>query len=117
MLGRLRITGWKKPCIVTSISIVTVAVFCARAAERGAPLGGARTAVGVYTVVAAVIILAATLYAWRRHRRGREPAPHEHDTPGDRHRFLGLAMLLLSILSLIALLYVASAALVLETCR
>lgn len=97
-------------------SYVTAAVWCARAAP-GAPLGGARTALFAYTAVALVAIAWLGWRGWRRHRAGRQAPPHDEATVGDRHRFLGLATLLLCGLSFVAGVYSALAVLMIGTCR
>jgi hypothetical protein len=53
---------------------------------------------------------------YRRHRHGTETPPHDADTSGDRHRFLGFATMLLAGLSAIATLFVAMAALYFDHC-
>ena len=53
----------------------------------------------------------------RGHRLGDATLPHDDDTPGDRHRFLGFATLLLCGLSFVAVVYVALAVAVIGTCR
>ena len=100
---------------------LTAAVYCAKSAAHDAPLTTVRWAVGAYTALA---LCGAALCAWRglRHRRwGVEGSwrgvPLDFDSPGDRHRFLGLASLLLSGLVILGTLFVALPALFLETCR
>ena len=98
-------------------SYVTAAIWCAKAGGAGAPLGDARSALWVYTAVALVAI---ALFGWRGlqgHRWGDATLPHDDDTPGDRHRFLGFATLLLCGLSFVAVVYVALAVAVIGTCR
>jgi hypothetical protein len=43
--------------------------------------------------------------------------PHDFDTPGDRHRFLGFATVLLAGLSAVATLFAAVVVLYFEDCR
>lgn len=98
-------------------SYVTASVWCAKAGGAAAPLGDARTALWVYTAVALVAIV---LFGWRGlrgHRWGDATLPHDDDTAGDRHRFLGFATLLLCGLSFVAVVYVAMAVAVIGTCR
>lgn len=98
-------------------SYVTVAIWCAKVVPRESDLGAARIAVAAYTAMA---LFGIAFTGWRalvRHRhRGARP-PHDSDTPEDRHRFLGFAALLLSIVSAIAVVYVALPSLFIETCR
>jgi hypothetical protein len=95
----------------------TVALWCAKAVPREGGLGAARTAVVVYTIVALVGVIGIGARSYRRHRFGASSVPHDADTPQDRHRFLGLAGFLLSVLSAVALGYVALPFLFITTCR
>jgi len=95
---------------------VTAAVWCAKSATAGAPLGGARVAIAIYTVIALFITAVIAWRAWRQHRFGHASLPHDDDTPEDRHRFLGFATLLLSGLSFVAIVYVALAAVFIGDC-
>lgn len=97
-------------------SYVTAAVWCARATPD-ALLGPARVAVFGYTAVALVAIGWLGWAGWRRHRAGRQAPPHDEATPGDRHRFLGLATALLCGLSFVAVTYSALGVVVIGTCR
>ena len=97
-------------------SYVTAATWCAKAAPA-APLGGARTAVFAYTVVALAVIAWCGWSGWLRHRGGGEAPPHDEPTTGDRTRFLGYATLLLCGLSFVAVAYVALSVVVIGTCR
>ena len=95
---------------------VTAAVWCAKVAGRDGSLATVRLLIGIYTAAA---LAGIALVAWRglrRHRMGAARTPHDEDTPEDRHRFLGLATLLLASLSGIATIYVAITALVFDTC-
>lgn len=98
-------------------SYVTAAIWCEKLAGPGGSLGGARAAIAVYTLVALAGIVITGLIGLRRHRHGFETATHDFDTPGDRHRFLGFATLLLSGMSAVATLYVAAAAVFIGDCR
>lgn len=85
------------------VSYVTAAVWCARVAGPGGSLGPVRSAIAVYTAIALVAIVTAGWSGFRRHRHeGGSEAPHDEDTPEDRHRFLGYATLLLAGLSAVA---------------
>lgn len=96
---------------------VTAAVWCAKLAGPDGALGGARTAIAGYTVVALVGIGIAGWVGWGRHTVRGATRPHDFDSPADRHRFLGFAMLLLAGLSAVATTYTALAAVFIETCR
>jgi hypothetical protein len=99
------------------LSYATAAVWCAKMAGPDASLWDVRLLVGVYTAIALVAIGAVGWGGLRRHRHGAETAPHDLDSPGDRHRFLGFATLLLAGLSAVATLYVALAAVFIRTCQ
>lgn len=99
------------------LSYGTAAVWCAKVAGRDASLAGARVAIAAYTVAALAAIGAVGWSGLRRHRLDGEPAPHDDDTPQDRHRFLGLATALLAALSAVATLYSALAVAFFRSCR
>jgi hypothetical protein len=99
------------------LSYVTAAVWCAKLAGPGGPLGGARTAIAVYTAAALIGIGITGWIGFRRHSFGDAETPHDFDSPEDRHRFLGFATLLLSALSAVGTVYVALAAVFIGTCH
>jgi hypothetical protein len=99
------------------LSYVTVAIHCAKAARHAASLGGAATALWIYTALALLMIVAFGVAGWRQHRHGDSSPPHDAPTPADRHRFLGFATLLLCGLSFVAVVYAAFAIAVIGTCR
>jgi hypothetical protein len=98
------------------LSYATAAVWCAKVAGPDGALGAARLAIAAYTVVAVVGIAAVGWAGWERHTFEGATRPHDFDSPGDRHRFLGFATLLLAGLSGVATLYTALAAAVIGTC-
>lgn len=83
---------------------------------RGSELAWMRWMVTVSAVVALGAVLLVGRRAWRSHTLGEASPPHDDDTPEDRHRFLGLATLLLSILSAIATVFVSVTVLFIPTC-
>jgi hypothetical protein len=98
-------------------SYVTAAVYCAKAGDPLAALTTVRVAIGVYTAVALLAIAAVGWSGYRAHRlRGGEP-PHDADSPEDRHRFMGLATMLLAVLSAVAVVYAALVAVFVRTCQ
>jgi hypothetical protein len=99
------------------LSYITAAVWCAKFAAPDGALGGVRSAVAWYTVLALVGIAVVALEGYRRHRHGTEATTHDLDSAEDRHRFLGFATLLLAGLSAVGVLYAALAAAYFETCR
>ncbi len=99
------------------LSYVTAAVWCAKVAGRSGSLGGARTAIVIFTLLA---LAGVGLTLWRGFRQasfGTGTVPHDFDIPGDRHRFLGLATVLLCGLSAVAIIYIALTVVFIESCR
>jgi hypothetical protein len=95
---------------------VTAAVWCAKFSGPDQSLGIVRVAIAIFTAVALVGIGITGWIGYRRHTFGNTTVPRDFDTPADRHRFLGFATVLLSALSAIATLFVALAAVFIETC-
>jgi hypothetical protein len=96
---------------------ITAAVWCAKFAPRFGSLGPVRWAILGYTVVALVAIGLNARSGLRRHRRGSESVPHDFDTAGDRHGFLGYATVLLSALSAVAVVFAAFVVIFFNDCR
>jgi hypothetical protein len=99
------------------LTYVTAAIWCAKVAGRDGPLGAARVAIAVYTVVALAGIVAVGWRGWRRHTFDGSETTHDFDTPADRHRFLGFATALLAGLSAVATVFTALAAAFFSDCR
>jgi hypothetical protein len=95
---------------------VTAAILCGRIGGPGGSFPTVRWAIAGYTVVALIAVAVTGYAAYRRHTFGDAEAPHDDDSPEDRYRFLGLATLLLSGISAIAVVYAALAAVVIEAC-
>ena len=100
------------------VTYATASIWCAKITTDGT-LGALHEVVTALTVVALAGIGVVGYQGWRRHSYGEEDAtaPHDADTPEDRHRFLGLATLMLAALSAVATLYVGVSAFFFETCR
>jgi membrane protein YdbS with pleckstrin-like domain len=96
------------------LSYITAAVWCAKLAE-GASLGGARTAVAMYSAAAIAGIGAVGQYGWRRHCQETRH-PHDVSTGHGRQRFLGFAILLLAGLSAVAVIYGSLPAVFIASC-
>ena len=97
---------------------IVAAVYCAKIGPPAVDLAPVRAWVALVTLIALAGIATSGLRAVRRGRfdaGGR--APHDADTIDDRRHFLAYATLLLSGLSFVATLYVAMAAVFVETCR
>lgn len=96
---------------------VLAALWCGMVVGRGGSLETVRVVIAVLTLAALAAIAVIGWLGYRAHSLGAEQAPHDDDTPEDRHRFLGFSALLLSGLSGIAVIYTALAAVFVETCR
>lgn len=96
---------------------ITAAIWCAKVSSALAPLGGVRTAVVIFTVLALGGISITGWIGYRAHSYGAASVPHDNDTPEDRHRFMGYATLLLSGLSALAVIYAALVIVFVETCQ
>lgn len=92
---------------------ITISLVCTVRHE----LTWVRWAIAGYTLVAAAGVVATGLRGLNRHTFDGSAAPHDFDTPEDRHQFLGLATLLLSGLALVGILFVGLPALYFGTCR
>jgi hypothetical protein len=100
-----------------TLCYVTASVWCAKQGSALVPLASVRTAIAVYTVIALAVIAFFGVSGYRAHRHGGEHAPHDDDTPEDRHRFIGFATVLLSGLSAMAVVYAALVAVFVESCQ
>ncbi len=99
------------------LSYVTAAVWCAKLAGPEGSLDGARAAIAVYTLIAVAAIGVIAALGYRHRPKETTPVPEgDSDGPGIA-RFLGAATLLLCALSLLATLYAALVALLIEACR
>ncbi len=98
-------------------SYATASLYCARRTAIAADLGSVRVAIAVYTVVALGTAGAIGWRGLRRQRADLEAGAHDIDTRAGRYRFLGFATVLLSGLSVVAILFVAMPAAFMETCR
>ena len=99
------------------LSYITAAIWCAKVAGRDGPLGGARVAIAIYTIVALAGIATVGWRGWQRHIFDGSETQHDFDTPADRHRFLGFATALLAGLSAVATIFTALAAVFFSDCR
>ncbi len=99
------------------LSYITAAIWCAKYASRDGSLGPVRWAIVGYTIVAFAGIGLMARHGLRRHRSGSESVPHDFDTAGDRHGFLGYATVLLSALSAVAVIFAALVVIFFQDCR
>lgn len=96
-------------------SYIAAAVWCGRAGAH-APFGPAMVAFAVATALALAAVTFVAWRGWARYNHGEAVPSHHKDTPGDRHRFLGLATLLLALLSAVSIAYTAMAVAMLRGC-
>ena len=96
---------------------VTAAVWCAKQDSPLVSLMTVRTAIAIYTLAALGAIAIIWWVGYRAHRLGHESAPHDDDSPLGRHRFLGYAVLIVSALSAIAIIYAGLTVLFIGDCR
>jgi ABC-type phosphate transport system substrate-binding protein len=97
---------------------IVAAVYCAKIGPPASDLAPVRMWVAVVTLVALAGIAASGIHAsWQGRFDASRRAPHDADTIEDRRHFLAYATILLSGLSFVATLYVALAAVFVETCR
>jgi hypothetical protein len=96
---------------------VTAAVWCAKQDSPLVSLMTVRTAIAIYTAAALGAIAIIWWVGYRAHHLGHGSAPHDDDSPQDRHRFIGFATVLLSGLSAVAVVYAALVAVFIESCQ
>jgi hypothetical protein len=99
------------------MSYITAAIWCAKYASRFETIEPVRWAIGAFTVLALAGIAINGRSGLRRHQFGSESLPHDFDTPGDRHRFLGFATALLAALSAVATIFAALVIIFFNDCR
>ena len=95
---------------------ITASMWCAPGLGASGSLDGAHLVIAAFTVIALTGIGIVAVSGYRRQGYGGETAPHDDDSPEDRHRFLGLATMLLAGLSAVATSYVAISTYFFSTC-
>lgn len=100
-----------------ALCYITAAVWCAKQESPLVSLMTVRTAIAIYTAAALGAIAIVWWLGYRAHRLGDASAPHDDDTPADRHRFIGFATVLLSGLSALAVVYAGLVAVFVESCQ
>lgn len=94
---------------------LTAAIYCAKLGGAEGDLGPARIAIALFTVAAASVL---GWTGWRSYRRMRAARPpFGRDTHASRSAFMGYIDLLLSILSLVAVVLSALPAAFIGTCE
>jgi hypothetical protein len=89
-------------------------VWCAKRGDSG--FGVVQAGITAATLVAVAMIVLSGWLAWRQWGFGTDDPPHDDSTRQDRTLFQGFATLLLSGLSLVAVIYVALPLLFIEGC-
>lgn len=95
---------------------VAAAIHCAKPDLLDAGFGTLRLGIAAATGVAIAAIVFAGYLAWRQWGFGWHDPPHDEPTRHDRTLFQGFATLLLSGLSLVAVIMTALPALFIESC-
>ena len=96
---------------------IVAALWCGMVVGRDGSLLTVRLVIGGLTALALAAIGFVGWLGYRAHAMGAADAPHDDDTPEDRHRFMGFATVLLSGLGGVAVIYTAMTALFIETCQ
>ena len=96
---------------------VTASIWCAKLKGADSSFQSVLWAIIIFTVVALAGIGYTGWVGYRRHSYGGASAPHDDDTPEDRHRFLGFSTLLLSALSGVAVIYAALVVFFFRSCH
>ncbi len=97
-------------------SYLTNAIYCAKFAGDSGDASAVRLAIFLFTVVALPLVGVLGWISYRKHRYQDADLPHDADSPEDRFRFLGFAGFLLSLLSFVAIIFTALAAVFIGTC-
>lgn len=95
---------------------VGAAIFCAKPGLFGAGFDDLRIAIAAATVLSVAMIVLAAVLAWRQWGFGAGDPPHDAPTRRDRLLFQGYATLLLSGLSLVAVVFTAMPVLFMTDC-
>jgi hypothetical protein len=96
-------------------SYAVAAVWCGNAGAH-ARFGSLNVVFAAVTALALAAVVWVAWGGWTRYNHGEAVPSHHKDTPEDRHRFLGLATLLLAVLSGVSILYTAVAVAMLRAC-
>ena len=96
-------------------SYIAAAVWCGNAGAH-ARFGSITVVFAVATALALAAVAHVAWGGWTRYNHGEAVSSHHKDTPEDRHRFLGLATLLLAVLSAVSIVYTAVAVAMLRGC-
>ena len=94
---------------------MAAAVWCGNAGAHS-PFGPLTAVFAAATAVALMAVMWVARGGWTRYNHGEAVPSHHKDTPEDRHRFMGLATLLLAVLSAVSIIYTAVAVAMLRGC-
>lgn len=95
---------------------VAAAIFCEKPHLFGDDFNVLRTVIAGLTALSLTAILLSVLLAWRQWGFGSDEPPHDEPTRRDRLLFQGYATLLLSGLSIVAVIFTALPALFMTAC-
>lgn len=95
---------------------LTAANFCAKVPEHES-LASVRWAIAAYTLAALIVLGLLGRRGWVRRRTGDSSEPHDLDSRADRHRFLGLILVLLTGAATLGVVFAALPAIFMENCR
>jgi hypothetical protein len=96
-------------------SYIAAAVWCGNAGAH-TPFGAVNVVFGAVTALALAAVAWVAWGGWTRYNHGEAVPSHHKDTPEDRHRFLGLATLLLAVLSAVSIVFTTLAVAMLRGC-
>jgi hypothetical protein len=97
------------------VCYLTVAIFCAKGGSAQQYVG-LQWMLGALTLLALVTIAISAYLAWRQWGFGTADPPHDEPTDRARRLFQGFATLLLSALSFVAVLFVATPIMLINGC-
>ncbi|KQW55623.1 hypothetical protein [Ensifer sp. Root127] len=97
------------------VCYLTAAIFCAKGGSAQQYVG-LQLMLGALTLLALVSIAISAYLAWRQWGFGTADPPHDESTDRARRLFQGFATLLLSALSFVAVLFVATPIMLINGC-
>lgn len=90
-------------------SYLTAAIYCEKATivpeGQSVDAWPVQLAILIYTLLALPLICLVAWHGFERHTFDNAELPHDFDSSGDRHRFLGFATFLLAVLSAVATIF------------
>jgi len=107
------------PCIWAAhflASYAGAAVWCSSMEDRAKSVDVMRIWILLFGLVALVVVGVVARIGWTKYKLAGGEPPFDKDSAEDRHRFLGVATVLLSGLSAIAIIYVCLSQLFIRNC-